>query len=49
MVLLETPAGKVLMTRRQLRQKVPAELPGFDLVSDLLAERSAAAARMTCP
>lgn len=43
MVLLETPAGIVLMTRSQLRDRVREELSGLDLVSALLAERRAAA------
>lgn len=44
MVLLETPAGIVLMTRSQLRDRVRDELSGLDLVGGLLAERRAAAA-----
>ncbi|MGB3411242.1 MAG: AbrB/MazE/SpoVT family DNA-binding domain-containing protein [Microthrixaceae bacterium] len=39
MVLLETPTGLVLLTRRQLRDRVRAELEGTDLVTELLAER----------
>lgn len=39
MVLLETPTGLVLLTRRQLRDRVRAELEGADLVTELLAER----------
>jgi len=42
-VLLETPSGLVLLTRQQLRDRVRAELAGLDLVSELLAERRAAA------
>lgn len=44
LVLLETPSGIVLMTRRQLRDRVHQELSGLDLVGELLAERRAAAA-----
>lgn len=44
MVLFETPAGIVLMTRSQLRDRVRDELSGLDLVAGLLAERRAAAA-----
>ncbi len=44
LVLLETPAGIVLMTRSQLRDRVREELAGLDLVGSLLAERRAAAA-----
>jgi AbrB family looped-hinge helix DNA binding protein len=44
LVLLETPAGLVLMTRAQLRERVQDELAGLDLVGDLLADRRRAAA-----
>lgn len=44
LVLLETASGMVLMTRRQLRDRVRDELSGLDLVGELLAERRAAAA-----
>ena len=44
LVLLETPSGIVMMTRRQLRDRVLCELTGLDLVAELLAERRAAAA-----
>lgn len=44
LVLLETPAGLVLLTREQLRQRVRDELEGTDLVASLLAERRANAA-----
>ncbi|MHB1928763.1 MAG: AbrB/MazE/SpoVT family DNA-binding domain-containing protein [Acidimicrobiales bacterium] len=44
MVLMETPAGIVLMTRSQLRDRVREELSGLDLVGSLLAERRSAAA-----
>jgi len=43
LVLLETPSGLVLLTRQQLRDRVRADLAGLDLVSELLAERRAAA------
>ncbi len=44
LVLLETPAGLVLLTREQLRARVRAELEGLDLVADLLADRRRGAA-----
>lgn len=44
LVLLETPSGIVLMTRRQLRDRVRQELTGLDLVGELLDERRSAAA-----
>lgn len=44
LVVLDTPSGIVLMTRRQLRERVRDELSGLDLVAELLAERRAAAA-----
>jgi len=44
LVLLETPTGLVLMTREQVRDRVRADLAGTDLVTDLLADRRAAAA-----
>jgi bifunctional DNA-binding transcriptional regulator/antitoxin component of YhaV-PrlF toxin-antitoxin module len=44
LVLLETPAGLVLLTREQLRQRVRDDLAGVDLVGELLADRRAAAA-----
>lgn len=43
LILLDTPAGLVLMTREQLRARVRSELEGLDLVGELLAERRAAA------
>ncbi len=43
LILLETPAGLVLLTREQLRARVRSELEGLDLVSELLAERREAA------
>lgn len=45
LVLLETPSGIVLMTQRQLRDRVREELSGLDLVGELLAERRVAAAK----
>jgi AbrB family looped-hinge helix DNA binding protein len=44
LVLLDTPSGLVLLTRRQLRDRVRSELAGLDLVDELLGERRAAAA-----
>jgi len=44
LVLLETPSGIVLMTQRQLRDRVRAELSGLDLVAELLTERRLASA-----
>ncbi|HEX4906785.1 MAG TPA: AbrB/MazE/SpoVT family DNA-binding domain-containing protein [Acidimicrobiales bacterium] len=44
LLLLETPAGLVLLTREQLRARVRADLAGTDLVTELLAERRANAA-----
>lgn len=43
LILLETPGGLVLMTRRQLRSRVREELAGLDLVAELLADRRRAA------
>ena len=43
LILLETPEGLVLMTRRQLRSRVREELAGLDLVAELLADRRRAA------
>lgn len=39
LVLLEAPTGLVLLTRRQLRERVREELGGLDLVATLLADR----------
>ena len=39
LILLETPAGLVLLTRAQLRARVRDELAGLDLVAELLADR----------
>lgn len=44
LVLLETPAGIVLLTREQLRARVREELGGLDLVTELLADRRRASA-----
>lgn len=44
LVLLETPAGLVLLTRGQLRDRVRADLAGLDLVGELVAGRRAEAA-----
>ena len=41
--LFETPGGLVLLKRDQLRERVRTDLAGLDLVSELLAERRAAA------
>ena len=42
-VLVETPQGLLLLTREQLRDLVRSGLEGKDLVSQLLADRHAAA------
>ena len=42
LVLVETDAGVVLLTREQLKARVRADLTGLDLVEELLAERRAA-------
>jgi AbrB family looped-hinge helix DNA binding protein len=44
LVLLDTGAGLVLLTRAQLRERVRADLAGLDLVSELLADRRREAA-----
>lgn len=44
LVLLDTEAGAVLLTREQLRARVRDELGGLDLVGELLADRRRAAA-----
>ncbi|MCL4413948.1 MAG: AbrB/MazE/SpoVT family DNA-binding domain-containing protein [Actinobacteria bacterium] len=44
LVLFETSAGLVLVTRAQLRDRVRADLAGLDLVGELLAERRSEAA-----
>ena len=43
-VLVEAPAGVLLLTREQLRDLVRADLAGQDLGASLLAGRRAAAA-----
>ncbi len=43
-VLIETPAGIVLLTREQLKALVSADLSGLDLVAELLGERRSDAA-----
>lgn len=43
LILLETPDGIVLLTHKQLRDRVRRELDGLDLAADLLAERRQAA------
>lgn len=45
LILLDTPHGLALLTREQLKRRVRADLAGPSLVSDLLAERRAAAGR----
>lgn len=44
LLLLETPAGLVLLTREQAHQLLRDQLAGSELVGQLLAERRAAAA-----
>lgn len=39
LVLVETEAGVVLLTREQLKARVRADLAGLNLVEELLAER----------
>ena len=41
LTLLETGHGLVMLTRSQLQQLVRADLGGFDLVAELLADRRA--------
>ena len=41
LVLVETEAGVVLLTRAQLKARVRADLRGLDLVDELLADRRA--------
>lgn len=43
LVLLDTPGGLIVMTRAQARDHVRAQLSGTDLITQLLAERRAAA------
>lgn len=49
MVIVEAPDGLLLFTRRQLRERVRADLAGLDLVEELLAERRQAAASDDAP
>ena len=44
MVLVESPDGLVLLTRRQLRDRVRRELAGSEMVESLLTERRTASA-----
>jgi AbrB family looped-hinge helix DNA binding protein len=44
LILLEAPAGLVLLTRAQLQELVRADLASLNLVGELLAERRAEAA-----
>ena len=44
LVLLETEAGIVLVTRAQLRERVRSDLAGLDLVGEMLSQRPADAA-----
>jgi AbrB family looped-hinge helix DNA binding protein len=43
-VLIDTPAGVVLLRREQLKDMVRADLAGTDLVGQLLADRRQSAA-----
>ena len=42
LVLVETDAGVVLLTREQVKERVRADLAGLNLVEELLGERRAA-------
>jgi AbrB family looped-hinge helix DNA binding protein len=44
LVLIETDAGVVLLTREQLKARVRADLAGLGLVDELLADRRAVSA-----
>lgn len=44
LTLIDTGAGLVLLTREQLKERVRRDLAGLDLVGDLFAGRSRAAA-----
>ena len=44
LVLMDTPAGIVLLSRAQLRARVRQDLTGLDLVSELLEDRRREAA-----
>ncbi|MBX7159050.1 MAG: AbrB/MazE/SpoVT family DNA-binding domain-containing protein [Acidimicrobiia bacterium] len=39
LVLIETERGVVMLTRQQLKELVRADLSGFDLVGELVADR----------
>lgn len=43
LVLVETDGGLVILTRRQLRDRVQADLGGLDLAAELLDDRRQAA------
>lgn len=45
LVMVETDAGIVLLTREQLKARVRADLAGLDLVGELLADRREEARR----
>lgn len=49
LVLVETDAGVVLLTREQLKDRVRADLAGLDLVDELLTERRATSAEEDRP
>jgi AbrB family looped-hinge helix DNA binding protein len=49
LIMFETPAGLVLMTREQLRSRVRDDLSGSNLVDDLLAGRRREAAGEDTP
>ena len=44
LVLFETPSGLVVISRERLKELVRRDLAGYDLVTELLAERRQAAA-----
>ncbi len=44
LVLMETPAGLVVLKRAQLKELVRRDLAGLDLVTELLEDRRRAAA-----
>ncbi|MFC0644516.1 AbrB/MazE/SpoVT family DNA-binding domain-containing protein [Cellulomonas phragmiteti] len=43
LILVETPAGVVMMTREQALEQIHTQLAGPSLVAELVAERRAAA------
>ncbi|MEO1063928.1 MAG: AbrB/MazE/SpoVT family DNA-binding domain-containing protein [Actinomycetota bacterium] len=49
LVLIDADDGLVLLTRDQLRSRIRDQLDGVDLVSELLADRRAAAEREDAP